>query len=506
MKNYQNKISRILLLVVIAGGLSIVTGCKKELQTKVNSQLTPQNFYQSEGDANAALITLYIPFSSYWGNPDPGNNVWYAALYNADIKTYLSKSLVGTDEIYNEGTDGNTAPLFNFTWGASSWTLASGNEAVYSKITYVAKATEVIESIGKSTAVSDAVKKSYVAQAKTLRAWLMYVLYDFFGPVNVKTDYATLTDTAATPRLTDAAYIAQMEKDITEAMPDLTDKYNADAANWGRVSKGVARMLLLKIYMHTKQWAKAETAAKDITNMGYVLLTGANGYMNVFRNKANNELIYAVPANSASPNFWAQEVFPTDFKSGPGVAARGVGWLTQYMPWNYFDKFDAADLRRTTTILDTYVTQANVTKDRNNGMKGAIPLKYTSLPNSTPDQPIDVVVFRYAEVLLSLAEAINEQRGPAEAYQYVNQIRARAGVANFAGMTQAQLRTALLEERGRELYGEGVRRQDLIRNGTYITNAIARGKTNAQPYHVLFPIPNSVIVQGRGVIAQNNGY
>ena len=138
------------------------------------------------------MITLYIPFSSYWGNPDPGNGVWYAALYNADIKTYLSKSLISTDEMYNEGTDGNTAPLFNFTWGPSSWTLASGNEAVYSKITYVAKATEIIQAISNSNAVSAAVKKSYVAQAKTLRAWLMYVLYDFYGPVNVKTDFATL--------------------------------------------------------------------------------------------------------------------------------------------------------------------------------------------------------------------------------------------------------------------------------------------------------------------------
>ena len=75
---------------------------------------------------------------------------------------------------------------------------------------------------------------------------------------------------------------AQMVKDLTEAIPDLADKYNSDAANWGRVSKGVARMLLLKIYMQTKQWAQAEQAAKDIMSMGYSLLTGPTGYLNVF--------------------------------------------------------------------------------------------------------------------------------------------------------------------------------------------------------------------------------
>jgi len=503
MKNYYRKISSKLVFILLAAIMLVVApGCKKELQTEVNSVLTPQNFYQSEGDANAALITLYIPFSSNWGNPDPGSGTWYAALYNADIKTYLSKSLVSTDEIYNEGTDGNTASLFNFTWGTSSWTLGSGNEAVYSKITYVAKATEVIEAISKSAAVSDAVKKSYIAQAKTLRAWQMYVLFDFFGPLNVKTDYATLTDTSATPRLSQTAYIAQIEKDLGEAMPDLVDKYNSNAANWGRVSKGVARMVLLKTYMHTKQWAKAEQVANDIIAMNYTLLPN---YSDVFKNKANGEIIYAVPANSASPNFWVQEVLPTDFKNGPGIPDRAAGWLTQYMPWTYYDKFTTGDTRKS-TILETYVNQQGATKTRANGMKGAIPVKYTLIPNSTPDQPIDVMVFRFSEVLLSLAEAINEQRGPAEAYQYVNKVRARAGVSDFTGMTQDQLKTALLDERGRELYAEGVRRQDLIRNGTYITNAVARGKTNAQSYHVLFPIPNSVILQGRGVITQNPGY
>jgi len=495
-----------LLVLLAAGVLTTITNCKKQLETKVNSQLTPQNFYQSEGDANAALITLYIPFSSNWGNPDPGNGLWFASLYNADIKTYFSRSEVGTDELTNTGTDVNTANISNFTWGASTWTLASGNEPNYAKISYVAKATDVIGAIGNSGAVSAAVKKSYIAQAKALRAWLMYVLYDFYGPVNVKTDPKTLTDTSVTPRLSTTDYVAQMVKDLTEAMPDLTPKYNGDAANWGRVSQGVARMLLLKIYMHTRQWAQAEAVAKDIMGMGYSLLTGPSGYMNVFRNLRNNEIIYAVPANDASPNFWSQEVFPQDFASSDGIPARGVGWLTQYMPWTFYDKYDVTDIRRNTTIIDHYTNTSNVVKNRANGMPGAIPLKYTMLTSANPGQAVDVVVFRYAEVLLSLAEAINEQRGPADAYQYANQVRQRAGVPDFSGMTQATLRNALLDERGRELYVEGARRQDLIRNGSYITNALARGKTNAAAYDTLFAIPNSVIVQGKGILKQNPGY
>jgi len=492
------------------------SGCKKQLETKVYSSLTPDNFYQSEGDANAALMTLYIPFTSYWGNPDPGSGTWYAALYNADIKSYLSKSLISTDEIYNEGGGANTADLFNFTWGQDTW--QGPNDAVYYKISYIAKATEVINAINNSASLTDATKKSYVAQAKTLRAWLMFVLYDFYGPVNVKTDFATLTDTAAAARPAKAEYIAQIEKDLTEAIPDLVDKYNSDAANWGRVGKGLARMVLLKLYMQEKQWSKADAVARQFMNMGYSLMTGPLGYRDIFRKKANSELIYAVPANAASANWWSQEVFPLDFKAAPdftyasdvpgtGIAARASGWLTQYMPWSYYDKYDPADIRRNTTIIDHYTNTGNNVIQRSNGMKGAIPLKYTSVPLPGDAQPIDVVVYRYADVLLSLAEAINEQGGPtAEAYTLINQVRARAGVSDFSGMTQTQFRQALLDERGREFYGEGHRRQDLIRNGTYISNALARGKVNAKDYMVLYPIPRAVITQSRGVIVQNPGY
>ncbi|MES1198257.1 MAG: RagB/SusD family nutrient uptake outer membrane protein, partial [Chitinophagaceae bacterium] len=214
----------------------------------------------------------------------------------------------------------------------------------------------------------------------------------------------------------------------------------------------------------------------------------------------------------------SQEVFPLDFKAAPdftyasdvpgtGIAPLASGWLTQYMPWAYYDKYDATDIRRNTTILDHYTNTGNSIIQKSNGMKGAIPLKYTSVPLSGDAQPIDVVVYRYADVLLSLAEAINEQGAPtSEAYSLVNQVRARAGVSDFSGMSQAQFRQALLDERGREFYGEGSRRQDLIRNGTYISNALARGKVNAKSYMALYPIPRAVITQSRGTIAQNPGY
>jgi hypothetical protein len=154
------------------------------------------------------------------------------------------------------------------------------------------------------------------------------------------------------------------------------------------------------------------------------------------------------------------------------------------MPWAFYNKYEAADKRKA-TIIASYVNSSGKTVDQSTGLRGAIPVKYTGVLGDGPGYSFDVVVFRYAEVLLSLAEAINEQRGPADAYQYVNMVRERAGVSDFAGMTQSDFRSALIDESGRELYCEGSRRQTLVRQGILISNAIS---------------------QGNGVIKQNDGY
>jgi hypothetical protein len=391
-------------------------------------------------------------------------------------------------------------------------------EPTYPKIRFVARATEVIDKIPQVTAVPELVRNKYLAQAKCLRAWLMYVLYDFFGPLNVRLDPKTLNDTTIKPRLTKEVYCAQIEKDLRDALEisnsSFPESYNDDPGNWGRISKGVARMLLLKLYMHNRQWDKAEAAAHDIINMEYYTLLP--NYSDVFNIKSNKEIIYAVPTNSASPNYWIAPLFPGEFASanaGPTLVSTVVnGWYGFWMPWSYYSHFESID-KRTETIITSYTNVRNKVRNQANPgpMLGAIPMKYTKLPAADvgPKFTMDWVVFRYAEVLLSLAEAINEQRGPDEAYQYVNRIRERAGVADWDNTiisSKEAFRDSILVERGRELYCEGVRRQDLVRHGKYVEYAKDRGATGAQPYDTLFPIPSSVIIEGRGIVQQNPGY
>jgi hypothetical protein len=474
--------------------------CEKELESKVFSDLTADNFFQSENDFNAALVALYSSFSIDWGDTDPGVDIWYVSLYNANNRSYVMRSELTTDELWNDWD----ADILNFTWGPA--TFSESGASTYSRIRYVARSTDVIDKIEKSS-VNNLIKNRYLAEAKTLRAWLMYILYDFFGPVNAKVDAATLNDIEITPRWSDEAYTAVIEQDLLDAIntDELPEKYNG-TGDWGRASKGLARTLLLKLYMHKKEWANAEKIGKDIIDSGSYTLSPS--YESIFTNPSNNELIYSIVSNDAVPNWYMQHLFPGGFAEGLAGATsieRGGGWYGFSMPWEFYDKFESGDLR-TNTIISEYTNSEGEFVDRNDGMRGAIPLKYTSIQGNGPSYPIDWVVYRYADVLLSVAEAINEQRGPEDAYQYVNQVRDRAGVPQWSGLSQGEFRDAILDERGRELFCEGHRRQDLIRHGKFIDKAVARGATSASSKHILFPIPAEVILEGNGVIEQNPDY
>ena len=487
-----------LAAVLLAAALAL-TGCDA-LDQEVYSDLTPETFFQSEGDFRAANAVLYNAFIADWGTLDTGAGTWYASLYNADPKTYLARSMTTTDELYSPWS----TTMDCFEWGPAG--LDGPEEPTYAKIRYVARATDIIDKIQSSPAdVPDDVRAAYVAEARALRGWLMFALYDFFGPVNVKLDPATLADEAITPRPSRAEYVAAMEADLLAALPNLPDRFNGDAQNWGRVSKGTVRMVLLRLYMHEKDWAKAEAVARELMGMGYGILPS---YADVFNVEQNNEVIHAIPAGEPSPNYWVQEVLPANFASAerPDVA-RGPGWYGYWMPWEFYDTFEAGDARLG-TIAESYVNARGEVRSRTTSpaLQGAIPFKYTAIQGDGPGYALDVVVFRYAEVLLSLAEALNEQGRTGEALDLANEVRARAGVAAWSGLSQGELRDALLAERGRELYAEGVRRQDLIRHGKYIEYAQRLACSQAQPHHVLFPIPFSVVLQGDGVIEQNPGY
>lgn len=120
----------------------------------------------------------------------------------------------------------------------------------------------------------------------------------------------------------------------------------------------------------------------------------------------------------------------------------------------------------------------------------------------------DIVYIRYADILLCKAEALNEKQGPnQESITLINMIRKRAKTDEISlndYNSKEALRDFILAERGREFFSEGLRREDLIRHGKFISDAVARGK-NAKPFHVLYPIPQRQR-EANSSLGQNPGY
>lgn len=485
-----------------------LSSCNDMLETKNFTDMSPSNFFKSQGDIDAAVTGLYIPCTTNWGYSDGGTGGWYSSLYCADIHTYYTCSMVCTDEFRAY----SNYSFDEFTVGPNDGTLNSA----YNVIRFVARATDVIDQIGNSTGATASIRNRYIAETKVLRAFYMFDLWDWFGPLNVKLNPAELFENKVMPRPSNEEYIGYMIKDLDEAIAceDLPVKYNDDVSNWGRMSKSVAYAIKMKIYMQSKQWDKAKEAAEKVMGMGYSIIPN---YEDVFNLKCTAEHILSSNANTASDNYYLTEILPGDFKRGYNHEGkpymRGTeqaylgGWQAYCMRWDFYDTFEDGDVRKA-TILDYYDNNAGVHKDRNNGMTGAIPVKFTdSQFNNYGIQKAHPII-RYAEVLLSYAEAENELNGPtAAAIAAVKQITDRANVAIPADATAGKdaFRSFLLAERGRELFGEGQRRQDLIRHGEFIKRAQERGR-NAKDHQVLYPIPQGVITEAAGVITQNPGY
>lgn len=97
-------------------------------------------------------------------------------------------------------------------------------------------------------------------------------------------------------------------------------------------------------------------------------------------------------------------------------------------------------------------------------------------------------MYRYAEVLLFLAEALNEQGKTGEAATYLNQVRARAGLAASTAASQTTMREAIFKERRVELAFENKRWFDLTRTGRVKEIIGAYGaEVKANPADYYFP-------------------
>jgi hypothetical protein len=483
-----------IILAAFISMLFVQTACEKALEVTPPGELAPGNVLTTENGIRAVLFSSY----SFMQNPTPSRFL----INNSEVTTDIAVNSGGTEFL-------TLTQLINFTWDASLGTFQADVWAPNYRC--IRDANIVLENVD-NVKTSDANKKKYAAEARFLRAFSYELLYKWFGPVPLRT---TSTSEPNMARATDEEMRSFIESELLAAIPDLPDPGKEEA--FGRANKGAAIGTLAKYYLNTKQWQKAADACQQLMNFNYYQLFPQ--YQNMFRveNEGNKEMILVQPCRNENGfgNWYTAGALPANFKSTPQIpeyvwTSTMANFATQYrMRTAFTSTFDITNDKRAILLIRSYVNTSGATVNLLATADNVRSLKYWDNNTVGNHSGNDVPVLRYADILLSRAEALNELNGPTqEALDLINLVRTRAGIANLtlANATSKEvLRDLILRERGWEFYSEGKRREDLLRHNKFISLAIARGITAASDKHKLFPIPQTEIDANKAC-KQNDGY
>ena len=365
--------------------------------------------------------------------------------------------------------------------------------------------------------MSDDERNLLLAELNLAKGWLGYLLYDFYGPVPIPTLNELLDplQEIIISRPTKEWMVSFIEESLKNAALYLPARYDAGDSNYGRFTKGLAYTILMKLYMHEQDWTRAEAIGRELEKpeYGYELVTN---YKDIFtlENEKNREIIFAVQEDrGVSQQLWLAHVLPDTYPTkNPAIQK----WNGFRVPWTFFHTYENNDKRLDVLISSYRGTDGILYNESNKDQyyslsKGVIPLKYGEDPAATGEESqVDWIVYRYADVLTLLSEAIVRQAGVTqEAIDLLNKIRSRAGLSSYMVTdfnSVEEFLDALLLERGHEFFFEGMRRSDLIRHSKYIEYARKKGSTTTKDEFVLMPIHQSVINESKGLILQNPGY
>lgn len=441
-----------------------------------------------------------------------------------------------TDECKNASKDDWCAEINGATWTTNK---VEPVEGVYQRcMLTVALVNEFMKNIEKAPDGID--KKSYAAQARFNRALSYFMLMDMFAlpPFITEANYSIVPAPLSRKELFD-----WIESELIAIKNDLP----AARAEYGRADQGVADFLLARMYLNAKVYTGEDrytdciAACKNVIGGGYAL---AGNYADLFKadNGENvdtrNEIIYPIMFDGNKTQSWAMAAIIVGSRGTEwSLEADGVdqGWQVFRGTQNLVRLFDFANNNEpkaseiqdkrgifydkgrqidiTTTVVGTFDTEGwGVHKYKNVTSQG-------QQGKNTLWVDTDFPLFRLGDAYLMYAEAVARggQGGDTQtAVDYINELRHRAfgnnnHTINAGWLTENNFRN-ILDERGRELYWEGIRRTDLVRFGLFTSSSytwpdkggVISGVGVDKRYDV-FPIPVTDL-SVNGNLKQNEGY
>jgi hypothetical protein len=500
------------------------TACTN-LDEEVFSELTSDNFPTTEAQFISALGATYTSLYSV------GNH-----------NSYYSLNEISTDEaaIPHRGADwfdgGQWLRVHRHQYNSGEEAVKNGWVNLYGGVSNCNRVIELFETLVADGKVPAEQAAGFTAEVKVLRSYFYYWLLDLYGNVPLVTSFSDAPQNPANNSRQEVYDF--IESELATNVPLLTQA--KDGATYARFNYWAGKALQARLYLNagvytgTPQYQKALDACNEIIDAN--LYTLESDYFANFaeENAGSNENILVVPYDQSQAQGFNLAHMTLHYSS------QATFGLTE-QPWNgycslsdFYNSYDDADKRKGVsgdqTIRGNFVSGAQfdaagirlqdasaepadpdgadltftpVLNELEPGafrQAGARIGKYEFASGSTANLNNDFVLFRYAGILLDAAECQARLGNSGAALPLINQVRQRAGMADFGTITLDDL----LAERGRELFFEGTRRPDLIRHGKWGAAwnfKAAHSNANLS----IFPIPAEQIGANPN-LTQNPGY
>jgi starch-binding outer membrane protein, SusD/RagB family len=506
--------------VILFGTIVLSSGCKKFLEEGDPSNLTPDNFYTIPEHAEAAIAAVYADTRFYGSGAGIFSSNWQ--LLEAVTGTSTTETAQNSDlnNLYSLVYDGNTAHVINWWNGLYK---------------VIAQANLLIDRVPGITPMDAAQKAKILGEAKFLRAWAYFYAVRLWGDIPLVTKPQTISSEDFHPSR------ASQEEVYKLIIEDLTAAEQAGLpwmdAN-GRASLAAVKTQLAKVYltMAGQPLAKGASHYKLAADKALEVITYANanpGQINLFNTYSD---VHSVAKENIVEHLFSLQYFadvagnPMDnmlpnFKAVTVNGATGTGSSVPTLA--FYNSYEAGDLRakdREGYFYTSYFTNGNgeafqlgapyifkhfnITAFGTSGLKGSA------------RNDLNVPQIRYAEVLLTYAEAQNEVAGPdMTTYNAFKRIRDRAQLVTPALGTygQATFREAVWRERWHELCFEGITWFDMVRlrkvynestNGfdAFVGHINKSSNQPLQAKHLLFPLGVQEMKNNPNLTPQNPGY
>ncbi|WP_026951026.1 RagB/SusD family nutrient uptake outer membrane protein [Algoriphagus mannitolivorans] len=440
--------------VLLAASL-FFTSCEDFLTVVPETQLSSATFFKNQKDFEQAVNAAYVPLRTIFNDRS-----WLLAEMHSDNTYYARNVLFGAVD--------NQEDLADFSVPVSNGTTANVHVLNQWRQDYliIARTNQILALIDDVN-FDAAAKANVKGQALFLRAFAYFELARYFGKVPLHLTPVASREEAALPLAEEAEVYAQIISDLTAAIPLLPDKSKQEP---GRATEGSARTLLGNVYINLKRWADAEQVLTPVVTSGrYSLMSTYDmAFSKNTSNKNNAESVFEVQYLEGAAGL--QGNFMYQFMPRPISAAELQPIMGTSNPQNIDGEgnniptpdiiaaYEPGDKRKDISI--GYVTLSG--SFRTNKVYPYIK-KYQSNHSQHNNHGMNWPVYRYAEVLLFLAEASNEQGKTGAAVGFLNQIRTRAGLPATTATSQTALREAIFKERRVELAFENKRWFDIQR-------------------------------------------